>query len=384
MRWQPVNDQTPSISEGVTKVAMVQREEAEASRQNRATAVREALAAQAISCRKLGSPFMGQLMALLAERLEPGSPVADCMLGWTGDPGVAADNPSLRLAGALHGIVIDGQDADLQSVYPPHRVSDDDLWDAVRGALDRHHVRLLSWLDRPPQTNEVRRASALIPSFAMVARATGLPLALWELGCAGGLNLRADQFGVEAAGFAFGPQNGRLRLAPEWEGDAPEPYPIEVIERRGVDLTPLDPVADRTCLLAYLWPDQPERRAITEYAIAIAAAHPADIEAGDAVAFLRASLRKRRDHAVTVIYHTVAWQYLPANARAEGDRLIAEAGAGATRDKPLARISMENDGQGDAALALSLWRGARTPETVFLGRVDFHGRRVHWTGPSAL
>jgi hypothetical protein len=156
-----------------------------------------------------------------------------------------------------------------------------------------------------------------------------------------------------------------------------------VIERRGVDLAPLDPTDadDRLRLLSYLWPDQPDRRARTEAAIARAADSPAQIERDDAVAWLARRLPGRRTDAATVIFHTVAWQYLPPERRAEGEALIAAEGARATEEAPLARISMEADGAQDAALGLTLWPGGATHA---LARVDFHGRALRWIGPTAL
>jgi len=348
-----------------------------------ADAVRAAFRQQSRACARLGSPFMARVMALLAERLEPGGRVADAVLGWRGDPGVGADNPGLRLAGGLHALVLDGTDPDLAAVYPPNAASDADLVAAVAASLDRHGDRLLDALARSPQTNEVRRAAALIPALALVARAMGRPLALWEIGCAAGLNLRADLFRLEAGDAVHGAAGARPRLAPDWTGPAPPPLPLRVAERRGVDLAPLDATrpADRLRLLSYLWPDQPERRVLTEAALARAVEAPARIEAADAVDWLARRLPERPAGATTVIFHTVAWQYLPPGRRAEGDALIASAGATATAEAPLARIAMEADGEPEAALALTLWPGG---ETHALGRVDFHGRAVRWTGPTAL
>jgi hypothetical protein len=345
--------------------------------------VRRAFAQQSRACARLGSPFMGRLMALCAERLVPDNAVAEALLGWGGDPGPAGDNPALRLAGGLHRIVLDGADPDLAAVYPPNEAGDEALWAAVAEGLVRHEARLLRALARAPQTNEVRRAVALAPAFALVARATGRPLALWELGCSAGLNLRADLFRVEAGRVAYGPEGAVPCLVPDWEGAAPAPQAPRVVERRGVDLAPLDPAEEegRLRLLSYLWPDQPDRRRWTEAAIGRAREVPAEIEEGDAVAWLAARLPDRPPGAATVLFHTVAWQYLPADARAAGDALIAEAGARATAAAPLARIAMEADGRRDAGLTLTLWPGGRRHA---LARVDFHGRSVHWTGPVAL
>jgi hypothetical protein len=345
--------------------------------------VRAAFAMQARACGRLGSPFMARLMGLFAERLEGGGAVADALLGWPGDPGVAADNAPLRLAGGLHALVLAGAAPDLAGLYPPQEADDDALWDGVCRAMANHAAHLSAWLAQPPQTNEVRRAAALLPAFAMVARATGRPLALWEVGCAGGLNLRSDRFALDAGGVRHGPPDGSVRLQPDWDGPCPPPVPLAVVERRGVDIAPLDPTiaADRLRLCAYLWPDQPGRRALTEAAIAEARARPADIARADAVDWLRATLPERRAGAATVLFHTVAWQYLPPARRAEGDAAIAAAGARAGLDAPLARVAMEADGRRRAALTLDLWpEGTRH----HLARVDFHGRSVAWQGPVAI
>ncbi len=345
--------------------------------------VREGFAMQGRACARLGSPFMARLMALCAERLAPEDPVSRAVLFWPGDPGIAADNPMLRLAGGLHRLVLSGADPELAAVYPPAPGGDAALWSAVAAALVRHEGALLEALSRAPQTNEVRRAAALIPALTLVARACDRPLALWELGCAAGLNLRADLFRLEAGGVAYGPPGARPLLVPDWEGPAPAPCPLDVVERRGVDLAPLDPTAseDRLRLLSYLWPDQPERIALTEAALARTAEAPAEVTRADAADWLEAALPGRRADVATVILHTVAWQYLPEAARARGEAALARAGRQAHRAAPLARIAMEADGGKQAGLSLTLWPAG---ETWNLARVDFHGRAGRWTGPTAL
>ena len=339
--------------------------------------VRAAFAEQAPGMEALGSPFMARLMRLMAERLAPGDAVSDHVLNWPGDPRGQADNVSMRLAGGLHALVISRQDATLAAAYPPNQASDDTLWQALESAFRHHAGHLLDWLSGPPQTNEVRRAAAVIPAMHLVAAWSGLPLALWEIGCSGGLALRADRFHLDAGGARYGPPDSPLRLAPEWTGPAPVPAKLAIVGRHGVDLAPLDPSdpTERLRLRAYLWPDQPERLALTDAAIAIAQAHPARIEQADAVGWLAATLSSRPRGAATFLFHTVAWQYLPPDARARGEALIAEAGENATNDAPLARFGMEGDGAPLARLTLRRWPGDRRLE---LGRADFHGRSVHW------
>ena len=61
---------------------------------------------QARSCAALGSPFMNQLMQLMADRLTPGDPVSDALFNWPGDRSASGASVPLRLAGGLHMLVL--------------------------------------------------------------------------------------------------------------------------------------------------------------------------------------------------------------------------------------------------------------------------------------
>ncbi len=330
--------------------------------------IRAAFHAQGEVCASLGSPFMGRLMPLLGERLSTGV-VADRVLGWPGDPSPSADSVPLRLAGALHALRLEG--LALGEVYPPHDVSDDALWSALEDAMKTHKARLLAWLERPPQTNEVRRAAALIAALSKVAETHSAPVELIELGCSGGLNLRADHFRVDLGGAVLGRDASRVTLAPQWTGVAPTHPPLPVIARYGVDLSPIDPAmeAGRLRLLAYLWPDQPDRIAMTDAAIDIARNVPSTIAAGDAGELLETWLAEPAPDRTRVVFHTVAWQYF-----SEATKARAQAAMERTQS-PLVRISMEADGGAGAALTLTDYP---SQDVVLLGRADFHGRWVQW------
>ncbi len=330
--------------------------------------VREAFQAQGRTCAALGSPFMGRLMPLIGARLSKGA-VADRILGWQGDPSASADSVPLRLAGALHALKIEG--IALTDVYPPEDVDDDTLWAALEDAMTVHEARLMAWLDTAPQTNEVRRAAPLIAALSKVAEAYADPVELIELGCSGGLNLRTDHFQVDLGGAAFGPKSSRVTLKPDWTGAAPATPPLPIVARYGVDLSPIDPAttAGRLRLLAYLWPDQPERIAMTDAAIDIARNIPATIAAGDAGAWLETQLAEPAPDRTRVVFHTVAWQYFPEPATARAVSAMEQT------ESPLVRISMEADGGKGAALTMTHYPSGRE---IFLGRADFHGRWVHW------
>jgi hypothetical protein len=334
--------------------------------------LRAAFADQARHCAGLGSPFMARLMTLAAERLRPDGPVGERLFAWPGDLSAGGQSVPLRLAGALHGLALAGDP--LARAYPPADADDDTLWAAVERALADRADRVLDWLDRPPQTNEVRRSAVLIAAASWLAERVGLPIRLWELGASAGLNLMFDRYALLAAGRRLGPADAALTLAPDWRGPPPPEATLRVVGRRGVDLLPIDPLTaeGRLRLLAYLWPDQPHRRALTEAAIAVA---NAPVDRGDAVDWLAARFRPE-EGVLNICCHTVAWQYFPAETRAHGEAVLAAAGAQATPPAPLARIAMEADEQGPgAAITVQLW----PPGThALLGRADFHGRWIDW------
>ncbi len=339
----------------------------------------EAFRRQAEACGALGSPFMARLMGLAADRLRPDGPVGSRLFGWEGDIGPAGASLPLRLAGALHALALRG-DPRLVAVYPPHAAGDMALWAAVSAALDDRAAEVLAWIEGPPQTNEVRRAAPLIAAAHLLAARFGLPIRLSELGASAGLNLMFDRFALDARGVRLGPADAALVLRPEMRGEVPRPAAPVISARRGVDLAPVDvrTEAGRLRLRAYLWPDQPERRSLTDAAVAAATADLV-VDRGDAIDWLAGRLAPCPGE-LHLVYHTVAWQYFPAAARLRGERLLEAAGRRAEASAPLARLAMEADDAGPGAgLVLQVWPGGAP---VRLGRVDFHGRWLDWRPPA--
>lgn len=328
---------------------------------------------QARACAELGSPFMARLCTLMADRLQPDSPLTQRLFDWPGDVSAQGDAVPLRLAGALHALKLQGNSA-LSATYPPAQSDDEALWQAVRGTLDSEAGFIDRFLDSAPQTNEVRRSAVLIAAAHWLTERYGLAIDLSELGASAGLNLIWDRYALALPGRTLGPADPVLTLTPDWSGPLPPETRSEIARRAGVDLNPidLDDPDERLRLLAYLWPDQPER---LERTIAAIAANPPRPEQGDAIDWLEQQLHPRPGR-LHLIAHTIAWQYFPADTRARGGALIAAAGARAQTDAPLAWLALEADGDSPgAALSLRLWPG---DEGVALGRADFHGRWVHW------
>ncbi|MDO6520430.1 DUF2332 family protein [Shimia thalassica] len=342
--------------------------------------LRDAFREQAEHCEGLGSPFMGRLLRLLADKWPQDTALAKKLDNWSGDIRPMAASLPLRTTGGLHALVLKGMDADLASVYPPNAATDDALWAAVEAVLRKHDDWLCDWVDNAPQTNEVRRSAALIAASNLLNDRFGLPMRLSELGASGGLNLMFDQFSLQLQDQTYGASEATVALSPTWTGALPPVSTPDIRDRRGVDLNPLEAASEEGALrlLAYLWPDQSDRMDRTRAAITL---QNAEVDRADAIDWLEDRIEQPFD-GLHLIYHTVAWQYFPTDVQARGQQIIEDAGAKATPERPLAWLRMEADGNSPGAgLTMRLWPGDRL---IDLGRIDFHGRWVDWQGPERL
>lgn len=339
----------------------------------------DAFNAQANACENLDSPFTAMLLRQVALKLGDDHPVGAHLHGWPNYNTFRSGAVALRFAGAINSLVLLGKDAELAAVYPPNQVDSDTLWQAVEQAMRKHPAHIIDWMESPPQTNEIRRANALIAGFHLIATETGLPLVTSELGASTGLNLNWDLFAMEIDGQVWGPRDAKVRLTPEWRGPLPSMANIQVLEREGCDIKPLDPnnPDDQLRMLSYIWPDQTERIENTKRAIDLACEANRTVLQEDALAFLKRRLEPV-EGAVRVIYHSIMWQYLSDEAQAEGEAMIFAAGDSATPNTPLAWLRAEPDAQkGSAAITMNLWPGGEARD---LGRMDFHGRWIEWFG----
>lgn len=338
----------------------------------------DAFAAQADTCTRMGSPFMGRLLSILAADWPSETALGQKFAAFRGDIGPAGHSLPLRIAAGLHALVLSNAAPDLAKLYPPNDPETAALRDGVLAALATHESFLLDWTDSPPQTNEVRRSAALIAGAHVAVTRFNLPICLSELGASGGLNLMWDHFALAIEEDHFGPTVPAVLFRPEWDGSPPPRAAPVIAERAGVDLNPLDPTrADHLLrLTAYLWPDQPDRLTMTRAAASVITTPPVQ---GDAIDWLGPRLARAPQGHLHLIQHTVAWQYFPPDVQARGTALIEAAGAQATASRPLAWLSMETDGDTTgavgAALTLRLWPG---DITLHLGRADFHGRWIKW------
>ncbi len=325
---------------------------------------------------------MGRLCELFSQTLKPQGRVVRELFDWPGDPGPYGASLPLRLAGALHALVLEGHSPSLRHVYPPdHHLCDDSrLWQILENNLDDHADFILRRLQSPPQTNEVRRAGVMLPGYLTIAGASGLPIVLSEIGSSAGLNLLWDQYNYRLGDTSWGKAESAVTIAPEWIGPPPPVAAIQVISRAGCDLLPIDPASaeDRTRLLSYIWADQADRMALTRAALETAVAMPVQVDRENAISWLDKRLSVTHEGAIHVINHTIMWQYMGPSDRQRGRDLIVAAGNRATDGAPLAWLRLEADSAGPgAALMLTLWP---TGSEKCIGRADFHGRWIIWTG----
>ena len=341
--------------------------------------IHDAFRNQADVCLSMGSPLTSLLCNMFADNLSHDTAVERFMMDWTGDPGPSADSLPLRICGGLHALVLSQRDARLAAHYPPHDFEQID-WPLVQSCLESHEAFLLDWMQFPPQTNEVFRSAGLWPSFMAISKHFGLPLRLLEVGASGGLNLQADRFSYRFGDLAVGPADSEVHLEPEWRGEPPDMAPVDIAGRMACDINPLDPTDDEDALRlrSYVWPDQTDRCQRVAAAIDLARAHPVVVDRCEAVSWLEEKLADLPAGQCTVVYSTVAWQYLPLEDQMAGAKVIERAGAQATANNPLVHLKLEADGRKPGAgLDIRLWPDG---EQMHLGRADFHCRWVDWRG----
>ena len=342
---------------------------------------------QAMFCAEYGSPFTAQLLECMAADIEADGPVAALVRDWPSHPRV--DALSLRIAGALHAAVLTGRDAKLRGVYPllaagPGASGDarsgSEAWPAARDFLAREHDWAREFIKSAPQTNETRRAIALLAGFLDFAKDWTGPIDMLEIGASAGLNLYWDRFFYRTSSWTWG-EPSAVVIDTDWRGSSP---PIaahpNIRHRAACDLNPLD-IRDSAALLqlkSYVWPDQADRLARFDGAVALALKQGVQVERADAAEWLREKLAVRADDAATIVYHSVFLQYPPREAREAIVAAMHDAGAHATAKAPLAWVRLEPEAVTDAVansarfvIDLITWPGG---ERRILGYTDGHVR----------
>ncbi|MEU4395882.1 DUF2332 domain-containing protein [Kribbella sp. NPDC023855] len=341
----------------------------------------QALQRQAVACEDLGSPMYADLLRRLVDDYELGGSSTKVLAGFESLPPDAA--LGLRLLGAVHRLVLSGAAPELAAFYPSVGGEWDPVlgWEAFDQVLLARGPELRNLLTQAPQTNEVGRSTALYGGLLRLAEVVPLPVRLFEIGASGGLNLRADHFRYNLAdGTSYGPAESPVVLEDAWSGREITPAAVHIAERVGSDISPVNPLSEdgALTLTSYVWPDMTARLERLRGALEVARKVPADVRREDALSFLR-NLELAEGH-VTVIWHSVMWQYLAPEDQAAADKLINALGAKATPATPLAHLCLEPmrrtpDAEPEFLVVLQTWPGG-VPR--ILGTADPHGLPAHW------
>jgi len=336
------------------------------------------LRSQGKFCGGSGSPMYDELLELVAKDVEAGGVFATILSGHEDDS--AGQAVPLRLLGGLHRLALDGRAPTLRRFYPSTGGSwdADAAWPEILQTATRHFDSLQATLGQPPQTNEVGRSAVLIGALLFLVRQFDLPVRLFEIGTSAGLNLRADRYRYAYPGGQWGPTDSPVTIDDAWRGELPPDGTVHVVERHGYDIAPIDVTgADgEMAVLSYVWPDQSARLERLRGAIAVARDVPARLHrtrAAEAVAGMTLA-----EGALTVLWHSITWQYLPDDER-DGIRSAVEAlAAQADGSSPFAHLSLEPARDGDGLKFLARARAWPGGELQVLGDCHPHGPPVNW------
>jgi hypothetical protein len=342
----------------------------------------EAFRQQGEACAALGSRMYAELLYSLAHDIDHRGPTARVLKGHEDDPGPSG--LALRLLGSVHRLVLERRAGGLAAYYP----SVGGHWNSVHGVpafihlLDRERDAVRAWLERPPQTNEVGRAGALMGGLLHLPKKLRGPVRLFEIGSSAGLNLLANRFRyVDTSGSSFGAEQSPVTLRPAWRGDHLTPWPgLDVVEAVGCDLDPVNAATTegRLALTAYVWPDQRSRIERLRGALELARTTPPDVRRKGAGDFLGDLAPE--EGATTVVWHSVMWQYLPVEEQERTTTRIAELGEQASTKAPLVHLFLEPTRRAperdhEFLVVMTTWPGG---ERRILGRAAPHGVPVTW------
>jgi hypothetical protein len=290
----------------------------------------------------------------------------------------------LRLAGGLHHLHLTGAEDALWPVYRLEITDQAAVDSLVADVVTRHDDTLLPWFDSPPQTNEAGRSASFMAGLLWLsAHGIGPRFALNELGASAGINTMMERYYYDLGGVQVGPTASPMRLVPVWRGPPPPVAPVEIVSIKGCDQMPQDLSNPDSALRikSYVWPENADRIARMDAAIALAAERAPDVVKADAADWVEAVLAEpQQARVVRVIHHSIVWQYIPTPAQHRITHAIEVAGAAATPDRPLVWMMLETNRATFAhELTVRVWDGGEHNGAVhLLGSAQAHGAWVKW------
>ncbi|QFZ16797.1 DUF2332 domain-containing protein [Saccharothrix syringae] len=300
------------------------------------------------------SPLTHALLVAAAGDLARGGVTARVMAGAECDR--QGTVPGLRFAGALHRLVLEGRAPALAAHYPTAGGEPDlrTLWDDVLPVLHEHADELRAAIaSTVVQTNEPGRSAPLFGGLqtathlAAVAagRRTRFPVRLLEVGASGGLNLRPHRIAYLVDGVKLGDPGSAFALDPRWTGRPPADldHNLRLVRRAGCDLDPVDVTTEdgRLHLQSFVWADQVHRFERLRAALDLAQLDPVPVRRAAGPEWLAEQLARPERDVLTVVWHSVVWQYTSPADRAMGRAVLADAAGRATPMAPLALLVYE-------------------------------------------
>ena len=342
------------------------------------------LALQARACEALGSPFSAGLLDRAAEAYERETVLQQAFRPWRrlGLRELFAEAVALRWLGALHDHALANSDSALASAYPAAgRPGDPEAaWAQALPAMVERRSCIARFMRHEPQTNEVGRSAVLLPGFLEIAAGGGPPMRLLEVGASAGLNLLWDRRRYRLGEVGeWGPHEATLAIETEWRGRAPALHSRpRIAARQACDRRPVrlaDPVQRRR-LRAFVWPDQFNRAGRLDTAVVETLAARLHVTRADAPTWLRHHAAPVNGRT-TVVFHSVFFQYMPAEGRRAMTDVLEAYGADTTVQRPLAWLRMEPSADNPAIMELRLTRWPDGGERL-LATAHPHGAWIEW------
>jgi len=339
---------------------------------------------QANHAEEAGAACTARVIRTLPKVRETNTELGRRMREWVGL--TLKDAMPLRVTGGLHHLALTRVDERLIPVYAG-AVTNQGVIDAlVLKMVADHDAALVPWLDGPPQTNEAGRSASIMAGLLWLAQRVVPRFELFELGASAGVNTMMDRYGYDLGGVKVGPATSPMQIAPEWRGEGTPPAPpkdFAIRSVRGCDITPIDLSDPKAALRlkAYVWPDAAQRMQRIDAAIQLAGERAPEVVAMDAGAFVAEQLAKPQAEGTTrAMFHSIMWQYMPADTQNAITAMLEEHGAKATRDCPLAWVSLEtNPATFRHELRVRYWDGADGDGTPhLLANAHPHGAWVEW------
>jgi hypothetical protein len=245
---------------------------------------------------------------------------------------------------------------------------------------------------RRVRSDETAHGAVLHPAVAEAAHRVGAScIGLIDVGCSAGLNLNVDRVGVTYDnGQSLGDPTSPVQQTASIVGERRLPtWAIpDVVARVGIGRDPIDVTdeGDVRWLRACVPPDQPERLALLDAELAVAATAPPLLLRGDPVDALPDAFACVPPEALPVVLTTWTLSGLATDRRLD---FVRRLGDEATR-RTVAWVSVEGVGvapgvptlgdrpaSGHSIIGLSILDGS-TPRVEAIGRCYSRGRWLAW------